>query len=116
VCRLTDLFGRTYKQRSTFVLPEVTSLRYFCHLCDCDKVSARTIFTTCRYYLHRSQTTFFFQTSLTCQPYHHTKNITPPHGSTQIWFSIFYGPNDLATITESFMYMCIHEGMHVLTL
>jgi hypothetical protein len=27
---------------------------------------------------------------------------------------MFYEPNDLATITESYMYICIHEGMHVL--
>jgi hypothetical protein len=70
-CGLTDLFGRAYAQRSTFELPEATSFWYFCHLCGCDKVSGRTIFTMCGYYLHRAQTTFF-QTSLTCQPYHQT--------------------------------------------
>jgi len=29
VCRLTDLFGRTYRQRSTFELPEATSFDIF---------------------------------------------------------------------------------------
>jgi hypothetical protein len=115
VFRLTDLFGRTYRQRSTFEPPEATSLWYFCHLCDCDKVSAWTIFTTCGYYLHRAQTTFLPNLInlpvLSSDAY---QNITRPHGSTQIWFSILYWPNDVATITESHVYMCIQEDMHVL--
>jgi hypothetical protein len=67
----SKLFGRVYTQRSTFKLSVATPVWYFCHLCDSNKVSGGTIFTTCGYYLHRAQTTAF-QTSLTCKPSHQT--------------------------------------------
>jgi len=105
VCRLTDLFGRTYTKWSTFELPDVTSLWYFCHLYDCNKVSGRTIFTMCGYYLHRAQITFFPNLiSLPALSSDAYQNVTRPHGSTQIWFSFLYRPNDVATITEPYVY------------
>ena len=64
----------------------------------------------CGYYLHRAQITFF-QTSLAWQPCHQTPaKMLHDHTAAHK----LYGPNDVATITESYVYVCIHEGMHVL--